>query len=110
MRGGPATFLSHPIPSLRAGPERGHCRARERFRSSWASGKDDLMSSPLVTDLYELTMGAAYLAEGLDQRPATFSLFCRSLPASRGYLVAAGLDDALAWLEDYAFTAADLSA
>ena len=68
------------------------------------------MSSPLVTDLYELTMAAAYLAEGLDQRPATFSLFCRSLPASRGYLVAAGLDDALAWLEDYAFTAADLSA
>jgi len=67
------------------------------------------MPGLLVSDLYELTMAAAYLAEGLDRVPATFSLFCRSLPASRGFLVAAGLDDALAFLEALAFTVEDLS-
>lgn len=62
----------------------------------------------LVTDLYELTMAAAYLAQGLAEVPSTFSLFCRSLPASRGFLVAAGLDDALAFLESFSFDRADL--
>lgn len=62
----------------------------------------------LVTDLYELTMAAAYLADGMERVPATFSLFVRSLPSSRGYLVAAGLDDALALLESLRFGAGDL--
>jgi len=56
----------------------------------------------LATDLYELTMGATYLALGLDAK-ATFSLFVRKLPACRSYLVAAGLEDALARLRDLAF-------
>lgn len=64
----------------------------------------------LVTDLYELTMGAAYLEEGLADRPATFSLFCRSLPSARGFLVSAGLDDALAFLEGLQFASADIAA
>ena len=56
----------------------------------------------LATDLYELTMGATYLALGLDAK-ATFSLFVRKLPACRSYLVAAGLEGALAKLRDLAF-------
>ena len=67
-------------------------------------------SRALVTDLYELTMGAAYAAEGLAERPATFSLFCRSLPSSRGFLVSAGLDDALGFLERFGYSADDLTA
>ena len=66
-------------------------------------------ASGLLTDLYELTMAAAYLDEGLAERPATFSLFVRDLPASRGYLVAAGLDPALAQLEALRFTDDDLA-
>ena len=65
-------------------------------------------SSGLLTDLYELTMAAAYLAEGLAEKPATFSLFVRDLPPSRGYLVAAGLDAALGYLESLRFTEEDL--
>ena len=57
----------------------------------------------LVVDLYELTMGQSYLAEGMHERPATFSLFVRRLPRGWGYLVAAGLDAALAHLEDLSF-------
>jgi nicotinate phosphoribosyltransferase len=58
--------------------------------------------------MYELTMAESYLAEGLADRPATFELFCRRLPDGWGYLVAAGLDDALAHLEGLRFDADDL--
>jgi nicotinate phosphoribosyltransferase len=61
----------------------------------------------LVTDLYELTMAAAYGA-GLGEREATFELFVRSLPPQRRFLVAAGLDDALAGLEDWCFAPDDI--
>ncbi len=62
----------------------------------------------LATDLYELTMGAAYLALGLDAR-ATFSLCVRKLPARRNYLVAAGLDGALSALAGLAFDGDDVA-
>lgn len=66
--------------------------------------------SPLLVDLYEVTMAAAYHREGTAHRPATFSLFVRSLPPQRGYLVAAGLDDALDWLEHLRFGDEELAA
>ena len=58
---------------------------------------------PLLTDLYEFTMAAALLAEGKAEESATFSLFVRNLPPSRGYLVAAGLHEALGFLRDWRF-------
>jgi nicotinate phosphoribosyltransferase len=39
---------------------------------------------------------------------ATFSLFVRQLPANRGFLVAAGLESAMAGLERYCFDDDDL--
>ena len=62
----------------------------------------------LLTDLYQLTMAAAYQAEGIADRVATFSLFVRDLPATRGYLVAAGLDSGLGYLEALRFDEDDL--
>ena len=56
----------------------------------------------LLTDLYELTMAQSYFAEGMDDE-ATFSLYFREYPPHRGYLVAAGLDDALNCLEALSF-------
>jgi nicotinate phosphoribosyltransferase len=67
------------------------------------------ISRPLLVDLYELTMADAYRRTGMASRPAAFSLFVRNLPQHRGYLVAAGLDDALTWLEELRFGAEDLS-
>jgi len=61
----------------------------------------------LSTDLYQLTMGASYLALGISGR-ATFSLFVRGLPAPRSYLVAAGLEDALDRLSTMTFDAGAL--
>ncbi|HVW32836.1 MAG TPA: nicotinate phosphoribosyltransferase [Acidimicrobiia bacterium] len=63
---------------------------------------------PLLTDLYEFTMAAAMLAEGRAEAPATFSLFVRNLPPGRGYLVAAGIHDALRFLRDWSFDAGAL--
>lgn len=63
-------------------------------RAPWVD--DD--SSALLTDLYELTMLQAYFAEGLLE-PAVFSLYVRRLPPGRNYLLACGLEDALAYLE-----------
>lgn len=58
--------------------------------------------SGLLTDLYELTMAAGYFQTRFDVR-ATFELFVRDLPPKRNYLVAAGLERALAYLEDVRF-------
>ncbi len=54
-------------------------------------------------------MGESYLAEGMDERPATFQLFCRTLPSGWGYLVAAGVEEALGYLESLSFSEAELS-
>jgi len=63
--------------------------------------------SGLLTDLYELTMAAGYLKTGFDAR-LTFELFVRSLPPHRNYLVAAGLDQALDFLEGVHFSDEDI--
>jgi len=65
------------------------------------------MSNALVTDLYELNMAASYLRHEMTGT-ATFSLFCRRLPRDRGFLVAAGLEDCLSFLEEFAFDEADI--
>jgi nicotinate phosphoribosyltransferase len=62
----------------------------------------------LQTDLYELTMAAGYLETGFDAC-ATFELFVRSLPPRRNYLVAAGLDQALDFLENVHFSDGDIA-
>ncbi len=53
-------------------------------------------------------MTASYLRRGMTE-DATFSLFVRDLPPSRGFLVAAGLEDCLDYLETLAFEAEDLA-
>jgi len=62
----------------------------------------------LLTDLYELTMSAAYFRSGMFE-PATFSLFIRKYPKDRGYFVSAGLEDVLSFLESFHFAGEDLN-
>jgi nicotinate phosphoribosyltransferase len=64
------------------------------------------MPGGLLTDLYELNMAASYLRRGMEGL-ATFSLYVRGLPAQRGFLVAAGLEPCLDFLETLSFGAAD---
>jgi nicotinate phosphoribosyltransferase len=62
----------------------------------------------LLTDLYQLTMAACYFDQDM-RGEATFSLFIRKYPAQRGYFVAAGLTEALNYLETLRFTSEDLA-
>ncbi len=64
----------------------------------------------LLTDLYELTMTACYVGEGLEQRRASFELFVRRLPPGFGYLIAMGLTQALEYLEQFRFNPTQLAA
>ena len=72
-------------------------------RGAFASGPLLTRDAALFTDLYELTMAASYLREGM-RGSATFSLFVRQLPRERGFLVAAGLEDVLNFLRDFRFS------
>ena len=64
--------------------------------------------SPLTTDLYELNMVQAYLDRG-ETKEAVFEFFVRRLPARRSFLLAAGLEDALSYLETLQFSETDIA-
>ena len=64
--------------------------------------------SGLLTDLYELTMAAGYVAAGKAREEATFELYVRNLPPNRLYMVAAGLQQAVDYLLSLRFTAEDI--
>src|SRR5512140_21566 len=64
-------------------------------------------SSPLLTDLYQLKMIEAYLAHG-ETKTAVFELFVRKLPTRRGFLMAAGLEQALEFLEEVRFSSDEI--
>jgi nicotinate phosphoribosyltransferase len=57
----------------------------------------------LLTDEYQLAMADSYVAQGLADDPVAFELFVRTLPAHRGYLVAAGLERVCEYLTGFAF-------
>ena len=63
--------------------------------------------SLLLTDLYQLTMLQSYFEHGMTET-AVFEFFVRKLPARRGFLVAAGLEQAVEFLEQARFTQAEL--
>jgi nicotinate phosphoribosyltransferase len=64
--------------------------------------------SPLLTDLYQINMMQAYLDHGATDT-AVFEFFARTLPARRGFLLAAGLQQALEFLESLRFSADEIA-
>jgi nicotinate phosphoribosyltransferase len=62
-----------------------------------------MVPSALLIDLYELTMLQAYLEQGM-RGTAVFEFFVRDLPGSRNFLLAAGLEQVLDYLEAVRFT------
>ncbi len=65
-------------------------------------------SSALLTDLYQLTMAYSYWKSGKDRDEAIFHLYFRENPFEGGYTIAAGLEEAVAWLESLRFSDDDL--
>jgi len=64
--------------------------------------------SALLTDLYQLTMLDAYLARDMRDE-AVFEFFCRRLPKNRSFLMAAGLEQLLDYLEKLTFSETELN-
>lgn len=67
----------------------------------------DLYRTPLLTDLYELTMLQTYYEHDMTGQ-AVFEFFVRKAPQKRPFYVAAGLEEALQWLTDLRFTDEEL--
>jgi len=68
----------------------------------------DPAKSILLTDLYQLTMLQSYYRRGMEQT-AVFEFFVRDLPESRSFLMAAGLEQALQFLEQLRFEPDELA-
>ncbi|MEN9206088.1 MAG: nicotinate phosphoribosyltransferase [Thermostichales cyanobacterium DRC_bins_46] len=66
--------------------------------------------SVLLTDLYQLTMAAGYVGEGVERTPAAFEVFVRRLPAGYGYGVAMGLPQVVEYLQSLQFREEHLQA
>ncbi len=67
----------------------------------------DILATPLLTDLYELNMFDAYLEAGMTET-AVFEFFVRKLPPCRNFLVTAGLEQVVRFLEGARFGEAEL--
>ncbi len=63
--------------------------------------------SPLLTDLYQLNMLQAYLDHG-HTGSAVFEFFIRTLPPRRRFLIAAGLEQVLDYLESLRFSSDEI--
>lgn len=66
------------------------------------------VSSALLTDWYQLSMLDAYYRSGMEQT-AVFEFFVRRLPERRSFLLAAGLEQALDYLQDVRFSAEEIA-
>jgi nicotinate phosphoribosyltransferase len=64
--------------------------------------------SALLADLYQFTMMQSYLDRAMNDT-AVFEFFVRRLPRRRGFLMAAGLQQALEFLQQLCFTDEELS-
>lgn len=89
--------------------ERADCAkpTRRRAATGGSAVSTEAGSPALLTDLYELTMLQAYFDEAM-YRPAVFELFVRVLPPQRNFLMLAGIEQALDYLENLRFTPAEL--
>ncbi|HVF26630.1 MAG TPA: nicotinate phosphoribosyltransferase [Pyrinomonadaceae bacterium] len=63
----------------------------------------------LFTDLYQLTMGQVYWAEGMAEREAVFHHSFRTVPQGGGFVIAAGLETLVDYLKNFRFADADIS-
>ena len=72
------------------------------------SSLDTLAATGLQTEFYQLVQTALYHADGM-WGDATVDLYLRNLPTSHGYMVAAGIEDAVRAVQDLRFSDEDVT-
>jgi nicotinate phosphoribosyltransferase len=65
--------------------------------------------SPLLTDLYQITMAYGYWKTGADRKESVFHLFFRKNPFKGGYTIACGLEEVMDFIDAFQFSEEDLS-
>ena len=83
-------------------------QSRHPDRSRDAQAGTLKLVTGLLTDLYQLTMAAGYFEAGKTREIASFELFFRRLPRYRNFVVAAGLAQAVDYLQNVCFTEAEV--
>lgn len=63
----------------------------------------------MLTDFYQLTMGNGYLKKGMKDRIAYFDMFFRKIPDDGGYVIIAGLEQFIEYINTLSFTEEDIS-
>ena len=63
----------------------------------------------LLTDLYQLTMMQGYYNNDTNNHEVVFDLFYRNNPSKNGYAICAGLSQAIEYIQNLAFTEADIT-
>lgn len=68
----------------------------------------DFKNHTMITDLYQLTMMAVYNKHKINTE-ATFEMFFRRLPKNRSYLIFAGLENIIEYVNNLKFTNEDIN-
>ena len=63
----------------------------------------------LLCDFYELTMANGYFQTGLAERITYFDMFFRRVPDGGGYVIAAGLEQLVEYIQELHFDEDDLA-
>lgn len=62
----------------------------------------------MLMDYYEFTMANGYFANGLQDQEVVFDMFYRKNPDNGGYVVSAGLEQLIQYIQDLHFTETDI--
>lgn len=68
-----------------------------------------MRQSALLTDFYQMTMAYSYWQAGMHNQEAVFHLFFRRNPSTSNYVIAAGLESAIAFLKTFQFHDDDIA-
>lgn len=68
----------------------------------------DETNMTMLCDFYELTMGNGYFESGYKDRITYFDLFFRTVPDKGGFAVAAGLEQAIEYIQNLHFSGEDI--
>lgn len=66
-------------------------------------------NAAMLCDFYEFTMVDGYLSAGYGDKILYFDLFYRSVPDDGGFAIAAGLEQAVEYIENLRFTESDIA-
>lgn len=70
--------------------------------------KHSELNYTMLCDFYELTMGNGYFKSGMSERMTYFDLFYRTVPDKGGYAIAAGLEQAIEYIQNLHFSPEDI--